>query len=153
LPAARWIAAAVKTLIGAGLLWLVVPTISADAWLRRGWVGMIGIIMMLGAMEAARRTTNWVILALGVAAILYALYCNYLPGLLHGMAFDFRHVIGYFLLYEDGMFGIIMAVISTMVVAFNQFYREFAVSALSCLSFHFFILRIQKITHACIPFR
>ena len=42
-----WTAAAVKTLIGAGMVWFAVPRIPADAWLVRGWVGMVGIIMML----------------------------------------------------------------------------------------------------------
>jgi hypothetical protein len=45
--ARMWLAAATKTLAGAGVLWLAVPIIPADAWLLRGWVGMIGIIMML----------------------------------------------------------------------------------------------------------
>jgi len=46
-PATRWIAGAAKTLIGAGLVWLAVPAVPADAWLLRGWVGMVGLIMML----------------------------------------------------------------------------------------------------------
>ena len=35
------------TLLGAGLVWFAVPAISADAWLLRGWLGLVGIIMML----------------------------------------------------------------------------------------------------------
>jgi alginate O-acetyltransferase complex protein AlgI len=42
-----WIGATAKTLIGAGFVWLAVPAVPADAWLLRGWVGMVGIIMML----------------------------------------------------------------------------------------------------------
>ena len=42
-----WIGATAKTLIGAGLVWYAVPRIPADVWLVRGWVGMVGIIMML----------------------------------------------------------------------------------------------------------
>ena len=45
--APRWIAAVVKTLIGAGLVWFAVPAIPSDSWLLRGWVGMVGLIMML----------------------------------------------------------------------------------------------------------
>lgn len=44
---ARWFAALTKTVIGIGLVWFAVPIISSDAWLLRGWVGMIGLIMML----------------------------------------------------------------------------------------------------------
>jgi hypothetical protein len=43
----HWIAAAVKTLIGAGLVWFAVPATPSDSWLLRGWVGMVGLIMML----------------------------------------------------------------------------------------------------------
>ena len=43
----RWLAPTAKTLVGAGLVWFAVPAISADAWLLRGWLGMVGIIMML----------------------------------------------------------------------------------------------------------
>jgi predicted DCC family thiol-disulfide oxidoreductase YuxK len=45
--AARWFAALTKTMIGIGLVWFAVPIISSDVWLLRGWVGMIGLIMML----------------------------------------------------------------------------------------------------------
>jgi hypothetical protein len=43
----HWLAPTTKTLGGAGLVWFAVPAIPADAWLLRGWVGMVGIIMML----------------------------------------------------------------------------------------------------------
>jgi alginate O-acetyltransferase complex protein AlgI len=42
-----WLAPAVRILAGAGLVWLAVPAIPAEAWLLRGWLGMIGIILML----------------------------------------------------------------------------------------------------------
>ena len=42
-----WLAPAAKTLVGAGLVWLLVPAIPVEAGLARGWVGMVGIIMML----------------------------------------------------------------------------------------------------------
>ncbi len=43
----RWLAPVAKTFAGAGLVWFAVPAIAHDAWLLRGWVGMIGLIMML----------------------------------------------------------------------------------------------------------
>lgn len=43
----EWLAAIIKTTIGACLLWQVVPAIDPQAWLIRGWFGMIGIILML----------------------------------------------------------------------------------------------------------
>lgn len=43
----RWLAPTARSLVGAGLVWLAVPAIPSEAWLLRGWVGMIGTIMML----------------------------------------------------------------------------------------------------------
>lgn len=43
----RWLAPAAKTMVGAGLVWFAVPAIPAEDGLLRGWVGMVGIILML----------------------------------------------------------------------------------------------------------
>lgn len=43
----HWLAPLAKTLAGAILVWLVVPVVPTDAWLFCGWIGMIGLIMML----------------------------------------------------------------------------------------------------------
>jgi len=43
----RWLPPIAKTFAGAGLVWLAVPAIADAAWMLRGWIGMIGLIMML----------------------------------------------------------------------------------------------------------
>jgi hypothetical protein len=47
-PAPReWFSAGVKLLAGVALFWIVAPAIPEDAGILRGWVGMIGLILML----------------------------------------------------------------------------------------------------------
>lgn len=46
-PMREWSIAAAKTLLGAALLWLVVPRISANCPLLRGWTGMLGMVLLL----------------------------------------------------------------------------------------------------------
>jgi hypothetical protein len=43
----QWFAPAAKTLAGAGLVWFAAPAIPVEAGMLRGWVGMIGLILML----------------------------------------------------------------------------------------------------------
>lgn len=42
-----WLGALGNTLAGVGVVWLLVPAISAEAWLLQGWVGMVGIVLTL----------------------------------------------------------------------------------------------------------
>jgi Membrane bound O-acyl transferase family len=43
----EWLFAAAKTALGIGLVWGVVPLVPADSPLLRGWVGMVGFVLLL----------------------------------------------------------------------------------------------------------
>jgi hypothetical protein len=45
--ATAWLWAALKTSLGATLLWVVARSIPAGAALLRGWIGMLGLVMLL----------------------------------------------------------------------------------------------------------
>src|SRR5207237_2429996 len=45
--AAEWVATCVKPAIGALLVWVVVPLIPEEHELLRGWVGMVGFILVM----------------------------------------------------------------------------------------------------------
>jgi TRAP transporter 4TM/12TM fusion protein len=82
---------------------------------------VLGIIMILIVLEACRRTSGWALLIILTLFCIYAPFCNYFPGMLEGIGYSFPRVIGHLYLYEDGMFGLVMGVISTIVVAYLLF--------------------------------
>ncbi len=43
----QWGAPVMKTLLGAGLVWVALPKLPVEMPLLQGWVGMVGVIMML----------------------------------------------------------------------------------------------------------
>jgi len=76
----EWLFAAGKAALGAALIWVVVPNISSQLPLLRGWVGMAGLIFLLhfgtfhllscawrAAGVDAKPLMNWPILAVSVS--------------------------------------------------------------------------------------
>jgi hypothetical protein len=61
-----WLAAVVKILFGASLLWVLAPALPASQTLLRGWVGMAGVVFILhfGLFDLLARTWQ----TLGIAA-------------------------------------------------------------------------------------
>lgn len=82
---------------------------------------ILGIIVILLVIEATRRTTGWVLVFILIAFVLYTPYCNYFPGMLRGYGYSLPRAIGHLFLFEDGMFGLVIGVISSIVVAFLLF--------------------------------
>ncbi|MCJ7596158.1 MAG: TRAP transporter fused permease subunit, partial [Desulfobacterales bacterium] len=82
---------------------------------------VLGVIVILLILEATRRTTSLIVVGMLALFLLYPIFANYLPGPLHGRQQDLPRLIGYMYLYEDGIFGIIMRVITTIVIPFVLF--------------------------------
>src|SRR5205085_560075 len=53
-PVARWIAALLRIVAGATLIWGIVPNLPPEMPLLAGWVGMVGLILMLPRNATAR---------------------------------------------------------------------------------------------------
>ena len=82
---------------------------------------IIGLITIALVIEATRRTTGWVVVAILGLFVVYAPYCNYFPGILQGVGYSLPRAIGHLYLFEDGMFGLVIGVIATIVVAYVLF--------------------------------
>lgn len=80
-----------------------------------------GIIIILLLLEALRRATGWALVIIIGAFLLYALFGNYLPGRLSARAQDWQKLSAYLALDVNGILGLPMAVVSTIVVAFVFF--------------------------------
>lgn len=80
-----------------------------------------GAIVVLLLIEALRRSTGWALVIIVVVFVLYALFGNYVPGRLAGRAQDWRNLAAYLAFDVNGILGLPMAVISTIVIAFVFF--------------------------------
>ena len=87
-----------------------------------------GVVIVLLLLEALRRATGWALVIIISVFVLYALFGNYVPGRLAARAQDWRGLAAYLALDANGMLGLPMAVISTIVIAFvffgNVLYRH-----------------------------
>jgi TRAP transporter 4TM/12TM fusion protein len=99
---------------------------------------VFGSILVLVVLEAARRTTGWVLPLTAVVFLGYAFAGPYLPGLLRTPSFSVELVLDQLYLTTEGIFGIPLAVSATYVIVFvifgsflaasgvGQFFTDFA---------------------------
>lgn len=80
-----------------------------------------GVIIVLLLLEALRRTTGWALVIIVAVFLLYALFGNHVPGRLAARAQDWRGLGAYLALDANGILGLPMAVVTTIVVAFVFF--------------------------------
>jgi len=81
-------------------------------------VGGIGILLIL---ELARRSVGWVLSAVALAAILYALFGPYMPTVLAHRGFAVSDVIDYLAFGLEGIYSVPIGVSSTYIVVFIIF--------------------------------
>jgi TRAP transporter 4TM/12TM fusion protein len=81
----------------------------------------LGVIAVLLVLEATRRAAGWILAGMGVLFILYALYCNLLPGMLQGKGYDWDRVVPYLYLGEQGILGLALGIASSVVLAYMLF--------------------------------
>jgi len=102
------------------------------------WDFVMGVILILILLEASRRVIGWALPITASAFLLYALFGNYLPGLLRHTGFNIETIIDQLYLTTEGIFGIPLGVSSTYVILFvifgafleesgtGQFFTDFA---------------------------
>jgi TRAP transporter 4TM/12TM fusion protein len=102
------------------------------------WDFVMGVILTLILLEASRRVIGWALPITASAFLLYALFGNYLPGLLRHTGFNIETIIDQLYLTTEGIFGIPLGVSSTYVILFvifgafleesgtGQFFTDFA---------------------------
>ncbi len=104
------------------------------------WDFLMGVILTLILLEASRRMIGWALPITAAAFLLYALFGNYLPGLLRHTGFSVEIIIDQLYLTTEGIFGIPLGVSATYVILFvifgafleqsgaGQFFMNFATS-------------------------
>lgn len=78
-----------------------------------------GLVAIVLVMEASRRTIGWHLPALGLVAILYAYFADFMPGILRGPPKDLDDIVGAQYLGLDGMLGTPLQVAATYIIMFT----------------------------------
>src|SRR5712691_7411369 len=83
------------------------------------WDFTFGVIAIVTVLEAGRRTIGWHLPALGLAAIAYAYFADFMPGPFHGPPKDLDDIVSNQYLGLDGMLGTPLQVAATFIILFT----------------------------------
>jgi len=83
----------------------------------------MGTVMLIGILEAMRRTTGWILPSVILLFVTYGFTCQYLPGFFQGRPYPFDRIVGILSQTEDSVFGIAYKVAATVVLSFMLFAR------------------------------
>ncbi|MBI2091051.1 MAG: TRAP transporter permease [Deltaproteobacteria bacterium] len=79
---------------------------------------VLGGIMLLTTLEAARRTVGAAVAILGAFFIFYVLFGNYFPGFLFTRGYSYPRMIGHFYTSDGALFGLAMEIFSVVVATY-----------------------------------
>lgn len=82
---------------------------------------VMGWVLILLILEAARRATGVMLPLLATATMGYALFGKYIPGYWGHAGFSFQYVIEYLYLGPEGLWGVLTGISATLVAAFIIF--------------------------------
>ncbi|HEY8394711.1 MAG TPA: TRAP transporter large permease subunit, partial [Thermaerobacter sp.] len=80
---------------------------------------VLGTLALLLVLEAARRTTGWVLPVVAVVFLAYAFFGSYLPGVWGHRGYHFDRLIGQMYLSLEGIFGVPLGVSATFIILFT----------------------------------
>ncbi|HEY8369435.1 MAG TPA: TRAP transporter fused permease subunit [Thermodesulfobacteriota bacterium] len=82
---------------------------------------VFGVATILLVLEAARRTTGWMLPALAVLALAYAFYGTWLPAPWGHRGYDLERVVGLQYMTLEGIFSTPIAVSATFIILFTVY--------------------------------
>src|SRR5215475_10284521 len=83
------------------------------------WDVILGAIFIVLVLEAARRTTGWIMPLVAVCFILYAYFGPYLPPPWTHRGFDIARLVGHLFITLEGIFGVAVDVSATLIILFT----------------------------------
>ena len=82
---------------------------------------LVGLVFVVLVLEATRRTTGWIMPAICVLFILYALYGPYLPAPWTHKGYEMERLVGHLFMTLEGIFGSTVDVSSSLIILFTIF--------------------------------
>ena len=113
-----WLAALVSLVIVCNMLF------GGDAFLERAidpgtWDKILGVALILLVLEAARRTSGWIMPAICVGFLIYAVIGQYLPAPWTHYGMDTGRIVGHMYMTLEGIFGVAIDVSSSLIILFT----------------------------------
>jgi TRAP transporter 4TM/12TM fusion protein len=114
-------------LICMSLLGVVYIAIDYEALLVAGGVSItpaqqiLALFTIVAVMEAVRRTVGWVMIIIVLFFLVHAKFTYLFPGILHGPRFSTARVLNYLYLSDQGIFGMVLGIATTIIVSFMIF--------------------------------
>ena len=82
---------------------------------------VLAALLFLSVLESTRRTIGWILTGIIIFFFFYAIYSDYFPGFLHSTGFPYPMAFGWMYLSAEGVWGMILGVVSTIVAGFIIF--------------------------------
>ncbi|RAI43946.1 C4-dicarboxylate ABC transporter permease [Rhodoplanes roseus] len=83
------------------------------------WDVVLGVIFIVLLLEATRRTTGWIMPAVAILFIVYALVGPWLPPPWTHRGYTFTRLVGHLFITLEGIFGVAVDVSSTLIIMFT----------------------------------
>lgn len=80
---------------------------------------ILGVVFMVLLVEATRRTIGWIVPAVAVCFILYAIFGAYLPPPWNHHGYGFGQIVGHLFMTLEGIFGVPVDVSSSLIILFT----------------------------------
>ncbi|MBW1998495.1 MAG: TRAP transporter fused permease subunit [Deltaproteobacteria bacterium] len=101
--------------------------VNANQLVAEGRLITYGHEMVLAALlfacviEAIRRTIGSILAVIIICSFFYAVYSNHFPGFLRSTGFSYPIILGWMYLSAEGLWGMILGIVSTIVAGFIIF--------------------------------
>src|SRR5690242_10659788 len=96
-----------------------------DFWDRNtspdNWDIFFGVLLVLMILEGMRSASGWIIQAVVVAFLLYALFGEHLPGSWAHRSYEVGRLVGQMYMTLEGVFGVAVDVSSSLIILFTIF--------------------------------
>ena len=83
------------------------------------WDVILGVIFIVLVLEAARRTTGWIMPFVALLFVAYAYFGPYLPPPWTHRGYDFARLVGHLFITLEGIFGVPVDVSATLIIMFT----------------------------------
>jgi TRAP transporter 4TM/12TM fusion protein len=96
-----------------------------DIWDRNtspdNWDIAVGVALSLLILEGMRRASGWIMPAVVIAFVLYAMFGEQLPGAWAHRSYDVGRLVGHLYMTLEGIFGVAVDVSSSLIILFTIF--------------------------------